>query len=532
MMTLLIRLVRARPRLVGAVVASFVFVMAFAFTQLVHCSVSDGQLVLTTTFSPAVVNGGRVGSLPAGDDLTMATGAIHNLADPTAAQDGATEHYVLAQTLTQSVSTVTIGSTPTNNWSPTALATSVTIAVGTVTPSSASVTGIDSTGAALGRTVYVTNLTAKTISFTHDDGGSTAGNRLEMIDQTTQSIVGKETIAFLYNGTDWQELWQSVASGGSVSGLTPGTVPVAATSSSLGDSPLLVVGGILELNANQNAEQIDGVCWSTGDMRTDGNLEAGAIGSPVVGTDCGSPGCLALSAKIRFSNSSHQPFYDITPAEIDEAGGSGATNTNIEINASGPGGIIILNGNDSGSNSGAGGVQIRKGQAGVGNAWVADSSGDTSQAGTMQVASTSVFGGSMTISSGFIDVNGTVYAQGDTTMLEGHGFACDYNTNATSTCHISPVGYSDSTGDQRDLEVDDGHGTGTSHLGLYVNGGTHGAYTGAGGIGVSGSTGPTWTSGTGAPGGTCVVGSLYSNVSGGASTTLYVCTGTSTWTAK
>lgn len=45
-----------------------------------------------------------------------------------------------------------------------------------------------------------------------------------------------------------------------------------------------------------------------------------------------------------------------------------------------------------------------------------------------------------------------------------------------------------------------------------------------------------WFKGTGAPdNGLCTVdniGSLYSNVSGGASTTLYVCTGAATWTAK
>jgi len=41
-----------------------------------------------------------------------------------------------------------------------------------------------------------------------------------------------------------------------------------------------------------------------------------------------------------------------------------------------------------------------------------------------------------------------------------------------------------------------------------------------------------WYYGAGAPGINCTVGSLYSNTSGGASTTLYVCTATNTWTAK
>jgi hypothetical protein len=46
------------------------------------------------------------------------------------------------------------------------------------------------------------------------------------------------------------------------------------------------------------------------------------------------------------------------------------------------------------------------------------------------------------------------------------------------------------------------------------------------------STGVNWTSGTGVPSGACTTGSLYTNVSGGAATTLYVCTATNTWTAK
>jgi hypothetical protein len=48
-----------------------------------------------------------------------------------------------------------------------------------------------------------------------------------------------------------------------------------------------------------------------------------------------------------------------------------------------------------------------------------------------------------------------------------------------------------------------------------------------------GTAGPTWTSGTGAPIGACIVGSLYSRTDGAAGSTLYVCQGPSgTWTAK
>jgi hypothetical protein len=48
-----------------------------------------------------------------------------------------------------------------------------------------------------------------------------------------------------------------------------------------------------------------------------------------------------------------------------------------------------------------------------------------------------------------------------------------------------------------------------------------------------GNTGPSWTSGTGAPTGACVVGSLYSRTDGGAASTLYVCEGPSgAWMAK
>jgi hypothetical protein len=45
------------------------------------------------------------------------------------------------------------------------------------------------------------------------------------------------------------------------------------------------------------------------------------------------------------------------------------------------------------------------------------------------------------------------------------------------------------------------------------------------------SSGPSWTSGSGAPAGACVPGSLYSRVDGGAKSTLYVCE-RSAWVAK
>lgn len=41
-----------------------------------------------------------------------------------------------------------------------------------------------------------------------------------------------------------------------------------------------------------------------------------------------------------------------------------------------------------------------------------------------------------------------------------------------------------------------------------------------------------WSWGAGVPAATCTIGELYSNLSGGTSTTLYVCTATNTWTAK
>jgi hypothetical protein len=48
-----------------------------------------------------------------------------------------------------------------------------------------------------------------------------------------------------------------------------------------------------------------------------------------------------------------------------------------------------------------------------------------------------------------------------------------------------------------------------------------------------GKSGPTWTSGTGAPTSACVVGSIYSRSDGGAGSTLYVCEGPSgSWSSK
>ena len=46
------------------------------------------------------------------------------------------------------------------------------------------------------------------------------------------------------------------------------------------------------------------------------------------------------------------------------------------------------------------------------------------------------------------------------------------------------------------------------------------------------TNGPTWTSGSGAPSGVCAMGSLFSRTDGSATTSLYVCTAASTWTAK
>jgi hypothetical protein len=48
-----------------------------------------------------------------------------------------------------------------------------------------------------------------------------------------------------------------------------------------------------------------------------------------------------------------------------------------------------------------------------------------------------------------------------------------------------------------------------------------------------GTSGPSWTSGTGAPTSACVVGSLYSRLDGAVGSTLYVCEAPSgTWGAK
>jgi hypothetical protein len=48
------------------------------------------------SFSPLVLATGKVTPLPTGDALTMGAGQIHNLADPSTAQDAATQAYVLA----------------------------------------------------------------------------------------------------------------------------------------------------------------------------------------------------------------------------------------------------------------------------------------------------------------------------------------------------------------------------------------------------------------------------------------------------
>ena len=86
----------------------------------------------------------------------------------------------------------------------------------------------------------------------------------------------------------------------------------------------------------------------------------------------------------------------------------------------------------------------------------------------------------------------------------------------------------------------------TNTSGVFRKGGTAGLSTSpttsagaqqtfSGGILTTSSTGaPTWTYGAGVPAaGACtIVGSLYSNTSGGALTTLYVCTAVNTWTAK
>jgi len=73
---------------------------------------------------------------------------------------------------------------------------------------------------------------------------------------------------------------------------------------------------------------------------------------------------------------------------------------------------------------------------------------------------------------------------------------------------------------------------------LKNNGGTMEARSGDGNayapvvaLSFKNAAGPTWTSGAGAPSGSCVAGSLYTRTSGGAKTTLYVCEG-AVWAAK
>lgn len=67
---------------------------------------------------------------------------------------------------------------------------------------------------------------------------------------------------------------------------------------------------------------------------------------------------------------------------------------------------------------------------------------------------------------------------------------------------------------------------------LCVGLGSNTAQIGNSSVTTLGVGGLAWYQGTGAPAINCAIGSLYSNLSGGASTTLYVCTATNTWTAK
>lgn len=247
--------------------------------------------------------------------------------------------------------------------------------------------------------------------------------------------------------------------GGGISGLTTGTMPVAASGSTLADSPLSVVGGILHLNPNQNVINIDGILWSNGDSRTSGNLEAGSdLGDPVAGTDCNGTGCAALSSRVRFSNTNHQVLYSIATAEADEGSGSSATNTNIEIDGSGPGGAVIVNGTGTGSNAGGGGLFVKKGQNSSSTAWGADASGNTTQAGNIVASGGATLGGSLTINSGFADINGSLFASADSVFMESKGYNCDYADNSTQTCTINNLGFGEGQTQFRNLSIRDGKG--------------------------------------------------------------------------
>lgn len=67
---------------------------------------------------------------------------------------------------------------------------------------------------------------------------------------------------------------------------------------------------------------------------------------------------------------------------------------------------------------------------------------------------------------GWLQSGGQIYSDNSAAgaaIIGGNGLSCSFGVAATSTCHINAIGYNDTTGQFRILEVDDGKGTGAGH---------------------------------------------------------------------
>lgn len=186
-------------------------------------------------------------------------------------------------------------------------------------------------------------------------------------------------------------------------------------------SDVLTTPGVAQIGplGDQNQQNLNGIMWATGDVRTDGNLEAFSPGDV---------GNVELAGDVLWK----QPA-GLTPNVTAHclAAEAGAASQNITISAAGSTGFIALNGPaDVGTNTGAGGVKLYAGGGSTSVVWSTDGAGTTSQAGDHFMGGTLVATGSVRATTGFVDAAQGVYADGDHVWMNKNSIGFDFATTA------------------------------------------------------------------------------------------------------
>jgi hypothetical protein len=207
-----------------------------------------------------------------------------------------------------------------------------------------------------------------------------------------------------------------------------------------GGVPNAGTGG-LEVYGGANDSSANFAVAGNGNVMTTGTYQLGGTGGPTFTSGTGSPeGVLTAPIGSLFSRT------------------NGSTGTTLYVKESGAG------------NTGwaaAGGSYITSTSADFSvSSGVLDMSTAVSAAGTMSVAGLLSANGALAVSgyitaTSYLDVTSSIYANNSNVVLNGSGISFAYGTNATATGCINCVGYAESTGQFRNLQIADGKGAST-----------------------------------------------------------------------